>query len=198
MVLEPVSTVPNWINEFNLWMPAGATKPKVYDLNNVKVGARARALHICKKTGGILFLSYDLNKSLCKASCKPNKSTSKKTKIPAKFRNTIKKALLSPGPDLVILDEGHLLKNEKLALSQTVNKIKTHQRIVLTGTPLQNSLDDYYTMIQFVKPNILGKKSEFRNRFVNCEAHFKWSSRGLHGLRRQTHEASRSCFARTT
>ena len=83
-------------------------------------------------------------------------------------------------------DEGHVLKNPKSALSLSLNKLHTLRRIVLTGTPLQNNLmecqlsyqiDDYtclcvccitdYTMVSFVKPNLLGTQNEFRNRFVN-------------------------------
>lgn len=44
------------------------------------------------------------------------------------------------GPDLVICDEGHTLKNENAKLSITLKKVKTSRKIMLTGTPLQNNL----------------------------------------------------------
>lgn len=93
--------------------------------------------------------------------------SSETNRIRKKQRDIFQESLINPGPDLVVCDEGHLLKNAKTSLSKAVNRIRTLRRIVLTGTPLQNNLNEYYCMVQFVKPNLLGKYNEYLNRFVN-------------------------------
>ncbi|KAJ8985899.1 hypothetical protein NQ317_010656 [Molorchus minor] len=96
-----------------------------------------------------------------------NLSNPDNKRISKKMRKVFQEGLLDPGPDLVVCDEGHLLKNEKTHLSIAMNRIRTLRRIVLTGTPLQNNLKEYWCMVQFIKPNLLGTYKEYLNRFVN-------------------------------
>lgn len=50
--------------------------------------------------------------------------------------------LLLTKTDIVICDEGHILKNPVTATYQAVDKLETKKRIILTGTPMQNNLKE--------------------------------------------------------
>lgn len=82
------------------------------------------------KNGGVLIIGYEMFRNLTRL----NKNVRKNMK------DAILKCLIDPGPDLVVCDEGHLLKNEDSAISKCMKEVKTLRRIVLTGTPLQNNL----------------------------------------------------------
>lgn len=66
------------------------------------------------------------------------------------------KQVTTLAPDLVILDEAQRIKNFKTRVAQTVKKVGSPYALVLTGTPLENKLEELYSVIQFVNPFRLG------------------------------------------
>nr|XP_026695558.1 transcriptional regulator ATRX isoform X2 [Ciona intestinalis] len=157
LVVAPLNTLLNWMSEFDRWAPDD--EPLItYNLGAYATRKeRIKVLDKWKKTGGVMVLGYDMFRLLASG-----------TRIRYKaWRESFASALLDPGPDIVVCDEGHKLKNSESNISQVMSKLKTRRRVVLTGTPLQNNLVEYQCMVNFVKPNLLGSLKEFRNRFVN-------------------------------
>lgn len=66
---------------------------------------------------------------------------------------------------LVICDEGHRLKNCENLTYTALTKLKTKKRILLSGTPIQNDLLEYFSLLHFVNTGILGTTVEFKRRF---------------------------------
>ncbi|XP_046968298.1 transcriptional regulator ATRX homolog isoform X2 [Vanessa cardui] len=177
LVVCPLSTVLNWVNEFRIWLKHAVTdyEVDVYELSRYKQNSeRAWQLQQWVGGGGVCVLGYEMFRNLSADNVK---------KFKKKMLRSFQEALVDPGPDLVVCDEGHLLKNEKTSLSQAMNRVKTLRRIVLTGTPLQNNLKEYYCMVQFVKPNLLGKYNEYLNRFVNPITNGQYTDSTEHDIR---------------
>lgn len=64
-------------------------------------------------------------------------------------------------PDLVVLDEAQRIKNWESKTSRAVKKLRSRYAIVLTGTPLENRLEELYSIVQFVDDRRLGPAFEF-------------------------------------
>eukprot|EP01063_Lacrimia_lanifica_P009052 TRINITY_DN16081_c0_g1_i1.p1 TRINITY_DN16081_c0_g1~~TRINITY_DN16081_c0_g1_i1.p1 ORF type:complete len:1531 (+),score=644.54 TRINITY_DN16081_c0_g1_i1:74-4666(+) len=64
--------------------------------------------------------------------------------------------VLKTRTSLVVVDEGHKISSPSAALTQSLNALETLNRVVLTGTPLQNNMKQYHTMIDFVRPGAWG------------------------------------------
>ncbi|MEZ5071496.1 MAG: DEAD/DEAH box helicase [Bacteroidales bacterium] len=66
----------------------------------------------------------------------------------------------------VILDESQMIKNPASKLYQAISDLQAGHRLVLTGTPIENSLTDLWSQINFVNPGLLGSLNFFRQKFV--------------------------------
>ncbi|NWX84026.1 RA54B protein, partial [Nothoprocta pentlandii] len=64
--------------------------------------------------------------------------------------------------NLLICDEGHRLKNSSIKTTTALTSLSCERRIILTGTPIQNDLQEFYALIEFVNPGILGSISTYR------------------------------------
>ncbi|KAK7054769.1 DNA-dependent ATPase protein rad54 [Paramarasmius palmivorus] len=68
---------------------------------------------------------------------------------------------------LLLCDEGHRLKNSESLTFQSLNALNVKRRVILTGTPIQNDLSEYFSLLNFANPNFLGTKNDFRKNFEN-------------------------------
>lgn len=68
--------------------------------------------------------------------------------------------------NVVCLDEAHQIKNRATLVSHAAMDLKATNRIILTGTPLQNHLGELWNLFQFINPGLLGTWSCFRDSFI--------------------------------
>uniref|UniRef100_A0A182N9A2 DNA repair and recombination protein RAD54-like n=1 Tax=Anopheles dirus TaxID=7168 RepID=A0A182N9A2_9DIPT len=67
--------------------------------------------------------------------------------------------------DLMFCDEGHRLKNSSVKAFGVLNRIDCRRRVLLTGTPIQNDLQEFFSLINFVNPGIVGTYQDFKARY---------------------------------
>uniref|UniRef100_A0A673B5B5 RAD54 homolog B n=1 Tax=Sphaeramia orbicularis TaxID=375764 RepID=A0A673B5B5_9TELE len=63
---------------------------------------------------------------------------------------------------IIICDEGHRLKNSSIKTSSALSSLSCNRRVILTGTPVQNDLQEFYAIIEFVNPGILGSSTSYK------------------------------------
>lgn len=68
--------------------------------------------------------------------------------------------------NIVVLDEGHTIKNKETKMSKSAMKLNASFRLLLTGTPIQNHLGEIWNLYQFIIPGLLGSFEQFNERFI--------------------------------
>ncbi|XP_073283434.1 protein CHROMATIN REMODELING 4-like isoform X2 [Primulina huaijiensis] len=148
LVLVPLSTMPNWMSEFALWAP---------HLNAVEYhgNTRARALirqyewHACDPHGKNKPSSYKFNVLLTTYEMVLCDST----------------YLRGVPWEVLVVDEGHRLKNSGSKLFGLLNTFTFHHRVLLTGTPLQNNIGEMYNLLNFLQQASFPSLSSFEEKF---------------------------------
>lgn len=71
-----------------------------------------------------------------------------------------------PRRPVLVLDEAHYVRNPDTLRSQLVRALPQRRRILLTGTPLVNTIEDYYELLRQVEPDRWGSRSQFRDTWL--------------------------------
>ncbi|CAO3572039.1 unnamed protein product [Mortierella alpina] len=78
---------------------------------------------------------------------------------------TVQEELKNANFDIIICDEGHRLKTANIKTAQAIRTLPTKRRVILSGTPIQNDLGEFFAMIDFVNPGLLENYSAFKRVF---------------------------------
>lgn len=142
MVLVPKSTLHNWMNEFKRWVPTLKVVCLIGDKDE-----RAAFIRDVMMPGewDVCVTSYEM---VIREKC-----------VFKKFNWRY-----------LVIDEAHRIKNEKSKLSEIVREFKTTNRLLLTGTPLQNNLHELWSLLNFLLPDVFNSASDFDSWFDtnNC------------------------------
>jgi len=153
LVVAPLATLPNWIREFEKWLPS---LPVV-------------RYHGTREERAEFFVKID---PVTRENTAPLKKTERMAKhfpvIVTSYEVAIKdmKKLSTLAPfTYMVVDEGQRLKNRKCTLIKSLKQIVASNRLLLSGTPIQNDLDELWSLLNFVNPQIFDDLSVFQSWF---------------------------------
>jgi hypothetical protein len=72
-------------------------------------------------------------------------------------------------PDVVVLDEAQRIKNWNTKTAQAVKRLRSRYAFVLTGTPIENRIDELYSLMDFLNPTVLGPLFRFNRDFYELD-----------------------------
>lgn len=89
-------------------------------------------------------------------------------------------------PDVIILDEAQRIKNWSAKTTQAIKRLRSRYAFVLTGTPLENRIDEIRSLLDFLDPTLLGPLFRFNRDYYELDERGRPSGyRNLDGLRRR-------------
>ena len=135
LIVCPATLINNWRQEFRKWL--GIDKLGVYVFDD---GKKRITDFTEGKSYPVGIIGYE------------------------KLRTVIEDIKKGREIDIVIADEGHRLKTAKNKSAQAIKSLNS-RRLLLSGTPIQNDLSEFFMMVDFVNPNILGSFKTFTKEF---------------------------------
>ncbi|KAJ8619003.1 hypothetical protein MRB53_015189 [Persea americana] len=141
MIVTPTSLVSNWESEINKW-----------------VGLRLQLIALCESTRADVVSGID-------SFLRPSSPFQVLIISYETFRMHSSKFEKSGSCDLLICDEAHRLKNDQTLTNRALAALPCHRRILLSGTPMQNDLEEFFAMVNFTNPGVLGDAAYFRRYY---------------------------------
>lgn len=136
LIVCPVTLINNWRKEFRKWL--GSERIGVFVADEKK---KRLTDFTMGRSYNVMIIGYE------------------------KLRIVQEELKKGPGIDIVIADEGHRLKTAKNKSAQAIKALNTTRRIILSGTPIQNDLSEFFMMVDFVNPDLLGNFKKFTQQF---------------------------------
>ena len=72
-------------------------------------------------------------------------------------------------PDVVVLDEAQRIKNWSAKTTQAIKRLRSRYAFVLTGTPIENRIDELYSLMDFLNPSLLGPLFRFNREYYQLD-----------------------------
>ena len=143
LIVAPLATLPNWVREFEKWLPTHPVIRYHGPAPERDALLKGPLHHKLKRNADFPFIvtSYEVA-----------------------IRDQSKLEKLSEYTYLIV-DEGHRLKNHRCTLLSSLKRLKAANRLLLTGTPIQNTLNELWSLLNFVNPQIFDDLSVFQSWF---------------------------------
>ncbi|ERM97150.1 protein CHROMATIN REMODELING 25 isoform X1 [Amborella trichopoda] len=141
MIVTPTSLVSNWESEIVKWLEGRVPLIALCETARADVVSGIDSFLSPHSPSQVLIISYETfrmhSSKFCKTGC----------------------------CDLLICDEAHRLKNENTLTNRALASLPCSRRILLSGTPMQNDLEEFFSMVNFTNPGILGDATTFRRYY---------------------------------
>ncbi|CCD17141.1 unnamed protein product [Trypanosoma congolense IL3000] len=161
LIAVPKSTRCSWVDQFEMWSNFFPPSQRIELLCLTETSSAESRVKLFKSWithGGVLLTGYEMLTKVYKVY---------KEKSDNKFTT-------SEYIDLLICDEAHRLKCENLQVALTLKNLNPLRRLLITGTPLQNYLKEYWVMVDFALSKYFNK-DQFHHYFTNpIESSANW------------------------
>lgn len=193
LILCPPALIENWWEEFLMWtpMPTANSIGEIRKVTtNLKPNERLWEIQTWMNEGGVLLMGFNTFRAYIDNKVRRLQGDS----LLNDDQHAMVKDALLKRPAIVVADEAHVLKNASSGINATMSRIETKSRIALTGSPLMNNLGEYYSLIDWIAPNYLGTRAEFRANFEEPiqEGSYQDSTHGQYRYAMKKLEALRS------